>query len=288
MDILILTRVVFRKNNSTVNKTVHFTNDIFNAINQRLVTVATFVDMAKAFDTVNHAILLNKLIKVGFSGNLLKLLQNYLSNRKQTTMANGITSDTRKISCGIPQESTVRPLLFIIYVNDISSILKHCKYQLYADDTVIYLSDEINSATNNITTDLARFKIWCNQKKLTMNIKKTKYVVFVIKSQVRKVVNHSLKIGDIPIERGNSYKYHGITLDSALTFNRHLENCIRFSSYKVFLLSKIRKYITFEAANRNYKTMILPIIEYGDILYVKDVKCICYCICINKKQMYVA
>ena len=100
-----------------------------------------------------------------------------------------------------------------------------------------------------------------------MNIKKTKYVIFGLKSQVRKVTNHSLKIGDTRLERVSSYKYLGITLYSALNYNRHLENCIRFSSHKVFLLSKIRKYITFEAGNHIYKTMILPVIEYGDILY---------------------
>ena len=172
----------FRKNNSTVNTTVKLTNDIFHAINRRTLTLATFIDMAKAFDTVNHSILLKKLSKLGFSGNLIKLLENYLINRKQRTLANGITSQSHNISWGIPQGSTVGPLLFILYINDIGSILNYCKYQLYADDTVLYLSDEITNATRRLNDDLSNFKNWCNQNKLTINVKKTKYVLFGLKS----------------------------------------------------------------------------------------------------------
>ena len=260
----------FRKNNSTVNTTVRFTNDIFNAINRRHLSIATFVDMAKAFDTVNHTILLNKLESLGFTGKIINLLRNYLTDRKQSTLANGVVSSLVNISCGIPQGSTVGPLMYIIYMNDVSTSLNHCKYQLYADDTVIYLSDDItnlNDATNRITTDLESFKYWCDMNKLTLNVKKTKYVTFGLKSQTRKVINHTLQIGTNKIERVPSYKYLGIILDSNLNYKKHIENCIKSASYKAMLLSKIRKYITFEASVRIYKTMILPLIDYGDILY---------------------
>ena len=115
----------FRKNNSTMNTAVKFTNDIFNAMNKRHITVATFIDMAKAFDTVNHQILLNKIEKLGFRGIIYDLLKNYLFQRKQVTMANGTTSNQCNISCGIPQGSTVRPLMFIIYMNDISTVFRY-------------------------------------------------------------------------------------------------------------------------------------------------------------------
>ena len=260
----------FRKNNSTINTTAKFTNDIFNAINTRDLTMATFVDMAKAFDTVNHKILLNRLELLGISGNVLKLLRNYLTDRKQSTMANGITSRLDNVTCGIPQRSTVGPLMYIIYMNDISTSLKNCKYQLYADDTVLYLSENclcINDATNRMCTDLGTFKKWCDKNKLTMNVKKNKYVIFGLKSQTRRIVDHTVKIGDIRIERVHSYKYLGITLDMNLNFKKHLGNCIKSASYKALLLSKVRRYIAFEAAIRIDKTMILPLIDYGDILY---------------------
>ena len=257
----------FRKNNSTINTTAKFTNDIFNAINYRHLTLATFIDMAKAFDTVNHKILLSKLEALGISGMLLKLLRNYLTNRKQATLANGHTSDLVHIACGIPQGSTVGPLMYIIYMNDVSSSLKNCKYQLYADDTVIYISGDMELTTGKLCADLNTFKNWCDKNKLTLNIKKTKYVTFGLKSQTRKITNHTLKIGNMRIERVHLYKYLGITLDMNLTYKKHMENCIRSASHKSFLLAKIRKYITTEAAIRIYKTMILPLIEYSDILY---------------------
>ena len=80
--------------------------------------------MAKAFDTVNHTLLLKKLDKLGFTGNLWKLMEDYLKNRKQKTIVNGITSQAKNVQCGIPQGSTVSPLLFILYMNDLSAILK--------------------------------------------------------------------------------------------------------------------------------------------------------------------
>ena len=127
----------FRKNNSTINTVTYFTYDIFNALNEREYTITTFVDMAKAFDIVNHKILLEKLNRLGFTGNLLKLLGNYLDNRKQSTTANGYVSNENIVTCGIPQGSTVGPLMYIIYVNDILSSIRNCKYYMYADDTVI-------------------------------------------------------------------------------------------------------------------------------------------------------
>ena len=257
----------FRKNNSTINTITYFTNDIFNSMNKKELTIATYIDMAKAFDTVNHEILLKKLQKLGFTGNLLKLLQNYLTNRRQSTSANGYVSELENITCGIPQGSTVGPLMYIIYVNDIISSIKSCKYYLYADDTVIYTSGNLDLCTQRITEDLSLFKLWCNRNKLTLNVKKTKYTIFGLKSKTKRIFDHSLFIDNIKIDRVHSYKYLGITLDMNLSFNRHLENLIKTISYKALLLAKIRKYITQEVALQIYKTMILPIMEYGDILY---------------------
>ena len=161
----------------------------------------------------------------------------------------------------------VGPLMYIIYMNDISSSLKYCKYQLYADDTVLYLSGELDVITDQMCSDLSLFKKWCDKNKLTLNIKKTKYITFGLKSQTRKVSNHIVKIDNIRVDRVYSYKYLGITLDMNLNYKKHLEICIKSASYKALLLSKVRRYITKEAAIRIYKTMILPLIDYGDILY---------------------
>ena len=94
----------------------------------------------KAFDTVYHEILIKKLQKIGIKGVLLEWLKNYLSNRKQCTVANNIVSSYRNITYGVPQGSVLGPLLFLIYVNNLSNIIKNSKISMYADDTVIYIT----------------------------------------------------------------------------------------------------------------------------------------------------
>ena len=183
----------FRKNHSTMSTIAKFTNDLFTGINNNKSTIACFIDLAKVFDTVNHKILIKKLEYLGITGNLNKLFQNYLSNRKQRTSIENRSSDFRNITCGVPQGSILGPMLFLIYVNDLSSYIEKCKYQLYADDTVIYCtSDDLNASTQYLQADLEKITKWCKGNALTVNIKKSKYVCFGMKSQTRKIQNHTL------------------------------------------------------------------------------------------------
>ena len=170
------------------------------------------------------------------------------------------------ISCGVPQGSILGPLFFIVYVNDISSSLNYFKYLLYADATVLYLKGELQRSAIDLQNDLSKFKSWCDRNLLTMNVKKTKYIVFGLKSKTRKVGNHSLFIDNNKLERVSSYKYLGFTLDMNLNYNKHLENCLKLISHKAYTLSKIRMYIDIQTAVTIYKTMILPVLEYGDVI----------------------
>ena len=257
----------FIKNHSTINTITKLTGDIFYGINYRNMTVACFIDMAKAFDTVNHRILCQKLEKLGVKGNLVKLIRNYLSHRKQCTMANGITSPYHDIVCGVPQGSILGPLLFIIYMNDLQNICKYCKYLLYADDTVIFNTKDIAQSTIELQLDLNRFKNWCDRNQLTMNVKKPKYMVFGLRSQTKHITHHELYIQECKLQRVSTYKYLGIILDLNLTFTSHLQQTLNIISHKCLLLSKLRKYIDTFTAVTLYKSMILPIMEYGSVIY---------------------
>ena len=161
----------FRKKQSTINTIAKLTNYIFDGINNRVITLACFIDMAKAFDTVNHELLPKKLAKLGMGNILLKWIKNYLTNRKQCISAKNITSPYLNICCGIPQESILGPLFFIIYVNYIKTSLRNCKHLLNADDTVIYITGDIDTTTGLLQFDLNCFKNWCDRNQLTMNIK---------------------------------------------------------------------------------------------------------------------
>ena len=154
----------FRANHSTTNTISKFTENIYKGINEGELTIATYIDLKKAFDTVNHKILLQKL---GIQNNNLKWLRNYLSNRSQSTLANGKLSTSNRITCGVPQGSVLGPLLFV-YVNDLSSILSNLGHYLYADDTVSYRSgSDLQDTTNLLQTDLNSFGSWCKSNKLT-------------------------------------------------------------------------------------------------------------------------
>ena len=231
------------------------------------MTVACFIDMAKAFDTVNHKILCKKLFHLGIKGEIGKLIVNYLNDRKQCTLSNGIISPYHDIVCGVPQGSILGPLLFIVYMNDLQNVCDNSKYLLYADDTVIFNTKEIDQATTEVKSDLSKFKLLCDRNQLTMNVKKTKYVVFGLRSQTKKFTHQELFIQNQKIQRVATYKYLGITLDMNLTFTNHLQIIQNIVSHKCMLLSKLRKYIDTHTAIILYKSMILPIMEYGDVIY---------------------
>ena len=147
----------FRPGHSTTNSIINLTNDIYNATNCGQVTVAAFVDLKKAFDTVNHKILLEKLNYTGIRKEMLIWIENYLDNRYQRTICNNTLSNLLRIKCGVPQGSILGPLFFLVYINYIKNILGDLKYQLYADDTVIYCS---GNSYNEANEKLQKGIIW--------------------------------------------------------------------------------------------------------------------------------
>ena len=260
----------FRPNHSTVSTTSFFLNDLYTAMNDNETTIAVYIDAMKAFDTVNHNILINKLEYFGIRGRCAKWLENYLHNRKQCTVANDITSDLKSISCGVPQGSVCGPLLFLLYINDLTKALKKCKVSLYADDTVLYYSNSnMDIVRVSIQEDLIELSNWCRMNKLTINCKKTKYCVYGMRSIVKKSKNIDmiLSLNNVILERVCSYKYLGFILDDQLNFNKHIDVMLNNVSHKLYLLSRIRRYLTKQACILVFKTMVLSLIEYGDIIY---------------------
>ena len=260
----------FRPGHSTVKTCTYFTEDLYHANNNKETTIAVYIDAMKAFDTVNHQILLKKIPKLGIKGNLLAWIENYLTGRKQCTIANNIVSDYQNITCGVPQGSVLGPLLFLIYINDISNIITNCKISMYADDTVIYVSHKNpETAITLIQSDLDQLYLWCNRNKLTINCKKNKYCLYGMRSSVKrsKMLDIQLSLNANILERVCSYKYLGLILDEHLTYNKHIKEMNKLVSHKLYILSKIRKYITPAASINIFKTMVLSLIEYCDIVY---------------------
>ena len=192
----------------------------------------------KAFDTVNHKILLKKAAKYRIKGQVLLWLKNYLDSRYQCTLANNIVSELRLITCSVPQGSVCGPLLFLIYINDLSCALEHYKVSLYADDTVIYISHtNINDAIDFIQSDLNKLVEWCAGNKLTINGKKTKYCIFGMRSNVKrsKSTDTILSLNNDILDRVCSYKFLGFILDEHLNFNKHITELCNLVTHKLYL-----------------------------------------------------
>ena len=259
----------FRSNHSTIDTVAKLTDDIALNINNGKCTLATFIDFRKAFEPVNHKILLNKANSLGIRNNTSNWLNSYLDKRKQVVFANGVTSKEGTITCGVPQGSTLGPLLFLVYINDINKDFVNSKIKLFADDTVLYTSSSsTNAARNQLQVDLNILDLWCKQHKLSINTSKTKSILFGTKKFNNNITCTNLAIAGDEITFVSEYKYLGIILDQALSFSKHIKYVHSLAAHKIYMLSKIRSCINQATAIRIYKTKILPYFDQGDILYL--------------------
>ena len=258
----------FRKGFSTASSIADLTDDLYSNINEGLTSLATFVDLRKAFDTVNHEILLQKIKCYGIRNKNLDWCTNYLNNRSQKTLANGVLSSAKGVTCGVPQGSVLGPLFFILYVNDVQKAVRGSRLQLYADDTVIYAEGgNSQEAIDKLQPSLVQFTDWCKANKLSLNATKTKLMVFGTRPKVKKAKEAVVRIENLPLQMVPTYKYLGITLDSTLSFNYHVRSLAATVAYKANLLAKIRKYLNEDVAMKIFKSMIIPYFDYGDVIY---------------------
>ena len=164
----------FRKSFSTAATIASLTDKLLCNINNGQTSLAAFIDLRKAFDTVKHKILLKKLFNYGVRNFNLEWCTNYLTNCTQQTLAYGILSKELTVSCGVPQGSVLGPLFFILYINDVQMALRGSNLQLYADDTVIFEAGQNhNEAVGKIQPVLDKFNVWCHANKLSLNTSKT-------------------------------------------------------------------------------------------------------------------
>ena len=258
----------FRNNGSTTNALSLVLDELLGGMDNGELILAVFIDFRKAFDTVDHNILLWKLSKAGLGENTCKLLKDYLHNRRQVTIIKDNKSNERIVSTGVPQGSTLGPLLFLLYINDIVRISDEVTFVLFADDAVILArSKQILEAAIIINKVLEYLNSWCNENKLTINTKKTEYTIFGTKKLKAKAVDIAVKIGNVVLKEVDSYKYLGTTLDATLTLNQQMARLNQQLAIKLNTFRKLRKNISENTAILIYKSNILPIIDYNDIVY---------------------
>ena len=212
----------FRRGFSIASSIVHLTNILFNNANNGLTSMVAFINLKKAFHMVDHSILLNKLALYGIRDGNLQWCVDYLSNPTQRAMVNDITSNNCPVLCGIPQGSVLRPLFFILYVNDVQNAVNGAHIQLYADDTVLVAQgNNSEDGVERLQPALNQYLSWCRAKKLSLNTSKT-YAGWY-EGQSQESEKHYCNNG-----RGETaacpYQqvYLGIILNNTLSFNSHV------------------------------------------------------------------
>ena len=257
----------FRKGHSTTQALVDITDRIKFAIDKKELTCGIFIDLTKAFDTVDHNILLQKMHNYGIRGNIHNLFKSYLSNRQQFVKVNNAKSNLKSINCGVPQGSVLGPLLFIIYINDIANSCKEGLFRIFADDTGIFChSDTIDSLVTKAEEIIKKVSEWFKANKLTLNISKTSYVIFKPKRMSNIEIPDTISYQDIKIHRETQVKYLGLTIDEHMCWDKHTnEICTKLKSFFP-LFYNIQQYLDMEHIKTIFYSMIYSRLKYGSIV----------------------
>lgn len=260
----------FRAKRSTNHAIIELVDKITNSIEKNELTVGIFLDLSKAFDTVNHSILLKKLNFYGLRGKCHDWIRNYLTNRKQIVKYNNIKSDEMTITCGVPQGSILGPLLFLIYINDLPNSSNKLSSIIFADDTnLFYSGKEIVQIQNQINEELKNVQEWLKLNQLTLNIKKSNFIIF--KSNRKKnSIELKIKINDENIMRKQQTKFLGLIIDEHLTWKDHINYISKKITKTIGILCRIRFYIKQPQLKLIYNTLIYPYLYYGNIVWANN------------------
>ena len=262
-NILFKNQFGFRKKYSTTHALLEITEKIKDSIEKKKYGCGIFVDIRKAFDTVNHTILLTKLEHYGIRGKALQWFKSYLTNRQQFVEINGVSSNLRYVLSGVPQGSCLGPLLFLIYINDLPNTSKILNFFLFADDTNIYFEhNSLSKLQYIINKELRKINDWLIINRLSLNIKKTNFIIFhsYNKPSRNKI---TLIFGKKAIKECLSIKYLGIIFDSTLTWKGHCDKISNSISRATGILYKIRPFVKKETLIMLYYSLVYPHLIYG-------------------------
>lgn len=244
-------------------------NNIKSSLDNGEKGIAVFLDLAKAFDTVPHGLLINALEQYGVRGVVLEVFKNYLMERRQVVKIRNVYSDPLEVKIGVPQGTVLGPLLFITYINSLLNLNIDGVTVSYADDTVLFFRDNSwEHVKNRVIKGLEKVKCWLDQNKLTLNTDKTFYIAFSMTDVNRPAFNCiTINGSDLCIKETNTIKYLGITIDKNLKWTNHIQNLtnkIRSLLYKFYI---IRRILPKKLLIQIYKSLIESILRYGILVW---------------------
>ena len=258
----------FRKYRSTCLALNTLVDRFHDTIEKNELMIGLFIDLSRAFDTMSHEILLRKLNFYGIRGIALDWIADYLSNRKQFVMYNNVKSKMADVNIGVPQGSILGPLLFLIYVNDLSNISNKLSYIQFADDTNIFITGKsLLNISTIVNEEMLLINEWVSNNRLSLNISKTNYMI--MSSQAKKYDSNDcvISINGITLERVHETKFLGIILDDKLIWKSHIDFICNKISKCMGILIKARKVLGTNPLLILYNSLVKPYFTYCIIIW---------------------
>ena len=261
----------FRSNYSTNHALISITERIKDFVDSGNYVCGIFIDLEKVFDTVSHEILCEKLNFYGLRGNINNLIRSYLYNRKQFVAINGFNSDLKHLASGVPQGSSLGPLLFLIYINDFRLCLERTESGHFADDIfILFSSTKLGSIESVVNFELKLASKWLKLNKLSLNADKTKLIFFCSKQHPLNYNQISIKFNGVKLMPVDHVKYLGMYLDKYLLWNHHVFQLSHKLSRANGILSKLRHNAPFKTVLQVYYAIhTLPmVVMFGGLLHI--------------------
>ena len=265
----------FRKIHSTELASVELVDRIRLDIDKGRIPLSVFLDLSKAFDTLDHSIPLKKMNFYGISGIPLQWFSSYLMNRQQLVDYDGTFSSVTILNTGMPRGSILGPLLFIIYMNDIHEASENFHAILHADDTSLFSSlGSFNVSLNgnnfdkhvlstNINNELRKIQEWLNINKLSLNVSKTKYIIFHNHQRNIDSLIPDIRINNQAIERVSEFNFLGLTIDAHLSWNAHIQKISNKVAKSIGILNRLKRYMPPNILRTLYSALILPHFQFS-------------------------
>ena len=267
-DILYMHQYGFRKNHSTCLAMLHLIDNITSSLDRKELVMGIFLDLSKAFDTVDHEILFDKLYFYGIRGIALDWVKSYFYNRKQFVQFNKSCSAPQTLVCGVPQGSILGPLFFMLYVNDLYNVSSSLsKILLFADDTNILISHKDPTCLTDIAnTELDKINSWFKANKLSLNIKKTNFMIFKTFKK-ENVIIEPPSIDSKQLERLTQTSFLGVVLDQHLSWKPHISELATKIAKSAGVIFKCRFYLPKKCLLSLYYALVYPYLHYCNLVW---------------------
>ena len=259
----------FRSLHSTATSLLETVDSWAYNIDRGCVNAVVFLDLKKAFDTVDHDILLSKLNAYGIRGVVHNWFKSYLKDRLQKCFVNGYLSESRALTCGVPQGTILEPLLFLLYINDLPNCLSHSQPRMFADDTHLTLADnDITKIESNLNDDLANISQWLIVSKLTLNMLKTEFMVIGSRQRLYTLDSAPVfLINGAPVKQVESTKLLGLNIDEHLSWSVHVDAISKKIASGLGALKRIRPFVPLSTLHTIFYSLIQPHFDYCSVVW---------------------